>query len=130
MFKISPIQKVDTAVKYLKEAGAEYINGAFTYAMNDMDSGELMGIAQFEISNEYGYIFDLKPRINYSDFEAMFILGRQTMNFIDKCGVHYCKASISAGDEALLRAIGFKPVGDWYECDMTGMFDGNCCEHK
>ena len=130
MFKISAVQDKDLQKKYTIECGAEYSEELFLYAMTDNDSGQLMGIAQFEICKGYGYIKDLKPRLGYSDFEAMFILGRATMNFIDLCGVHRCRASADAGEERLIRAIGFKLSGDSYEVDMTGMFDGNCANHK
>ena len=130
MFKITPIQDKDSAISYIKQTGAEYIEGAFVYAMNDVDSGELMGISQFEINSDSGYIYDIKSKIGYDDFEAMFILGRQTMNFIDKCGIHACKASKNAGDESLIKSIGFVLKDGIYYCDMTGMFDGNCAGHK
>ena len=99
--------------------------------MIDNDSGEIMGFSQFEIKEGCGYIYDLKPRIGYSDNEAMFILGRATMNFIDLCGVHKCKCSADAADPAIIHAIGFKSLEDGEPvCDMTGMFDGHCgCKH-
>ena len=87
-----------------------------------------MGFSQFEVG-EAGYIYDLLPAVGSDDFEAMFILGRQTMNFIDLCGNHICKARKDAGDARLLRAIGFKGEGDELSCDMTGMFDGHCSGH-
>jgi hypothetical protein len=96
--------------------------------MIDVDSLELMGMSQFEIGDGVGYIADLVPRIDYDDFEAMFILGRQTMNFIDLCGAHSVKASAETTDETLLRAIGFKKQENGeYFCDMDGMFDGKHC---
>ncbi len=76
------------------------------------------------------YIYDVKEAPNHDDFEAMFILGRQTMNFIDTCGAHTCYADKCAGIERLLKAIGFKENGDKLYCDMTGMFDGHCSGHK
>ena len=98
--------------------------------MINQESGELMGMAQFDISGGSGYIKTLKTKIGYSDFEAMFILGRATMNFIDLCGNHTCYAAPDAGDERLLRAIGFKPCDNGeYFADMTHMFDGHCDGH-
>ena len=130
MFKISPVQDTKLAKKYLEEIGSEYREGAFVYSMTDLDSGELMGASQFEITSEGGYIYDLKPKLNCDDFEAMFILGRQTMNFIDLCGSHSCRAAITGGEERLMLAIGFKRICDEYFCDMKGMFDGHCSGHK
>ncbi len=125
MFKITPVDEKSRQNEICLLCGATYLPEAFCYQMFDIESGELMGMSQFEIG-EYGYIFDLREVPGQNDFEAMFILGRQTMNFIDKCGAHTCKAAINAGDETLMRAIGFKATDGEYSCDMTGMFDGHC----
>ena len=85
--------------------------------MIDTENGKLMGFSQFEIRDGEGYISDLLPAPEYKDdFEAMFILGRQTMNFIDLCGIHTVKACATAADERLIKAIGFKASGDEYFC--------------
>ena len=130
MFKISAIQDKELQKKFAEECGAKFIPDAFAYSMVDNDTGVLMGISQFELFSGVGYIYDLKPRIGYSDFEAMFILGRATMNFIDLCGNHVCKAAIDAGEERLMKSIGFKLSDNEYFADMNGMFDGNCSGHK
>ena len=129
MFKITPIQDKDRQREICALCSAEYREDAFAYQMYDTDSGELMGMSQFEISKE-GYIYDLKEVSGRDDFEAMFILGRQTMNFIDLCGAHICRASYSAGEKRLLRAIGFSERDGELICNMTGMFDGHCGGHK
>ena len=130
MFKITPIQSVDEQIAVAKRCGTEYREGAFAYAMIDADSGELMGFSQFEITDNGGHLIDLRPIGKEDDYEAMFILGRATMNFIDLCGLHICRAATEAGDERLLHAIGLRLKGDCYECDMTGMFDGNCSKES
>ena len=129
MFKITPIQEKECQQRICLLCGAEYRPDAFAYQMFDIDSGEIMGMSQFEVG-EHGYIYDLKEAPDRNDFEAMFILGRATMNFIDLCGVHYCKAADTACGERLILSIGFKKEKDEYVCDMTGMFDGNCGGHK
>lgn len=129
MFKITPIQEKALQEKIATLCGAEYRPDAFAYQMFDIDSGKIMGMSQFEIG-EHGYIYDIKEAPSCDDFEAMFIMARQTMNFIDLCGNHTCYASKDAGNERLLRAIGFKEVDGQMYCDMTGMFDGNCSGHK
>ena len=131
MFKITPIQDIIKQKKRAEECGIPAREGLFAYEMIDVDTQELMGMAQFERGDGVGYIADLVPRIGYDDFEAMFILGRQTMNFIDLCGAHRVRASAETTDEALLRAIGFKSQEDGsYFCDMDGMFDGKHCSGK
>ena len=87
-------------------------------------------IGEFCDTDKGGYISDLKPRLGSSDFEAMFILGRSTMNFIDLCGKHTCYAAEYAAEERLLKAIGFsKDENGRYFVDMTGFFDGHCSGH-
>lgn len=128
MFKITPIQEKTRQKEICDICGAEYRPDAFAYQMYDIDSGEIMGMTQFEIG-ESGYIFDIREAFGRDDFEAMFILARQTMNFIDLCGAHTCRAAAYAANERLLLAIGFKKTGEDYFCDMSGMFDGHCGGH-
>ena len=130
MFKISPLRDVNLLKEYLEKCNVKVIPGAFVYAMTDIDSGELMAVSQFEITEVCGYIYNLCSVPELDDFEAMFILGRQTMNFIDLCGMHTCRADENSAEEKLLKAIGFKKDSDGYICDMTGMFDGHCSGHK
>ena len=128
MFKITPIQSTQDAEKFASSCGAVIKDGCFVYAMTDCESGEIMGLSQFEILDGYGYIYDVKEAADKNDFEAMFILGRQTMNFIDLCGISVCRADLNAGDESLLKAIGFKMSDGFYECSTQGMFDGSHCQ--
>ena len=130
MFKISPINDIKLQAEFASMCGATAKDGFFAYAMIDVESNQLMGFSQFEIDSSGGYITDIRPRIDYSDFEAMFILTRATMNFIDMCGAHTCKAEKNSADEGLLKAAGFKPTenGEWF-ADMSGMFDGHCGGH-
>ena len=129
MFKITPTQDKSRQIEICELCGAEFRPNAFAYQMVDADDGHLMGMTQFDIESN-GYIYDIKEAPGLSDFEAMFILGRQTMNFIDSCGAHTCYAAENSGDESLLRAIGFKENKNGeYFADMTGMFDGKCGGH-
>ena len=129
MFKITPIQDKEKQKEICELCGTEFRPDAFAYQMFDIDSGEIMGMSQFEIG-EYGYIYDIREAPNHNDFEAMFILARQTMNFIDLCENHYCYANEASVPKRLLRAIGFKENDGRFYCDMTGMFDGKCDGHK
>ena len=130
MFKISPIQSKELQKEYAKACGAEFAPDLFGYSMIDQEDGSLMGMSQFDISGECGYIKTLRARIGYEDFEAMFILGRATMNFIDLCGNHTCRAAIDAAEERLIKSIGFKldESGEYF-ADMTDMFSGHCGGH-
>lgn len=130
MFKIEPIQDKSKQKELCELLGTDYCADYFGYYMYDLDSGKPMGFSQFEISDGHGYIKDLLSPKEEFDREAMFILGRQTMNFIDMCGAHLCFAADSAADPSLLSSIGFKRDGSGkLFCDMTGMFEGGCGNH-
>ena len=130
MFKITPIQEKSKQKDICEDFGIEFREDFFAYIMFDLDTGALMGMSQFELRGDSGYISELTPYHGLSDNEAMFILGRQTMNFIDLCGAHVCYARDGAADPKMLSAMGFKEMrGSDYYCDMTGMFDGHCDGH-
>ena len=129
MFKITPIQNETERKKLFSKYGIIPREGFLSYLMYNMENGEPMGISQFDITGESGYISDLRSVGENEDFEAMFILGRQTMNFIDLCGSHSCTSDANAGDPRLLHAIGFRECDGRLFVDMTGMFDGHCDGH-
>lgn len=130
MFKISPIQDKNEQKDIATSLCVEFLPDYFAFSMRESDSGELMGFCQFELGCGEAIISHLVPSDKYrEDFEAMFILGRAAMNFIDTCGVHICRARDNAGDERLLHAIGFRRTEDGYYVDMTGFFDANCSGH-
>ncbi len=131
MFKITPVQTESDAEKFMRACSASIKEGCFIYAMTDCESGDIMGISQFEILDGFGYIYDIKEAEGLCDFEAMFILTRQTMNFINLCGVDICRADLDAADKSLLKSAGFKELDKYFECSMQGMFDGSHCSgHK
>ena len=125
MFKITPIQEKSRQKEICELFNVEFRPETFAYLMYDAGTNDIMGMSQFEVS-EYGYIFDIREYGDKDDFEAMFILTRATMNFIDLCGAHTCKAAKFSADKRLLVSAGFKDIDGEYFCDMTGMFDGKC----
>ena len=110
MFKITPIQNTEAQNIRAKECGIPARDGFFAYEMFDVDTLELMGMSQFEISEDGGYISELVPKIGYDDFEAMFIMTRGALNFIDLCGYHLACCTSDAGDTTLIKAAGFKEI--------------------
>ena len=131
MFKIEPVQEKARQKELCEFFGVDFREEYFAYFMYDIDTEEPMGFSQFEIRSDSGYISELVSSPKGFDREAMFILGRQTMNFIDICGGHICYAKDGAGEEKLLSSIGFKrnETGELIS-DMHGMFDGHCGGHK
>lgn len=127
MFKIFPIQDEETKNAYAAACGANIVGGAFSYGMADAETLAIMGFSQFDIDGEDAVLYDLKEKIGQNDFEAIFILGRATLEFCERCGATACFAKTEAADATLLRAIGLRTERDGgFYGRIEGMFDGHC----
>ena len=128
MITVKPIQSKSDQEFFCSKCNIHYDEDLMAYGA--YVDGEFVGICQFAIKGDRGFIKNIAPVSGTNDFEAMFIMGRGTMNFIDLCENHTCYADDNSASERLLLAIGFKRKDDKYFCDMTGMFDGHCDGHK
>ena len=135
MLKVLPIQSKETQEEICRSCHIEYRPDALAYAAS-VDE-ELVGICQFKLTAEGGVLYDIatvdghREDSECSDFEALFVMGRGTLNFIDLCGVHFATYQGSNPNESLLRAIGFrKNDSDVFEINLEGFFTDHCHEHS
>ena len=128
MLKVLPIQAKAEQEEICRLCGVEFKPDLLAYSATV--DGELRGVSQFKLTAEGGLVYDVAPALNTYDFEALFVLGRGTLNFIDLCGVHYAKylGSVDSEEkERLLKAIGFKKTDNGsLELDLTGFFTDHC----
>ena len=130
MFKITPVNDIEEAKSLCERLALPYFEGAFYYKMFDMETDEIMGISVFELYSTHGELLALKEADGKDDFEAMFILIRQTMNFINLCGQKICIAKANYTPERMLLCSGFQEKEDnSYQAVLEGMFDGHCHSH-
>ena len=129
MLIVKPILEKDKQEEICRACGAAY--DADLLACSAYDDGNLIGFCQFALSGKTAVLTDLRPKIGVDDFEAMFILARGTLNYIDLCGIHKARCTADAGDLTLIRAIGFKEIGEnVFEMDLTDEFNGKCSHCK
>ena len=135
MLKVLPIQSKLQQEEICVKCQIQYKPELLAYAASIDD--DLVGICQFKLTDEGGFLYDLAKVPNRtenkecSDFEAMFVMGRGTLNFIDLCGVHRAYFCGSTADESLLRAIGFSKNSEGvYEINLEGFFTDHCGNHK
>ena len=129
MLIIKPIQTKELQAEFCAKCGIEFHEKALAYAAHV--DGVFTGICQFTLNDEFGLIENLVSPEGLDDFEALFIMGRQTMNFIDLCGVHQAQMLPNAASERMILALGFKKEQDGvYRIDMTGFFEGGSCQSK
>ena len=128
MLKILPIQSKDEQKNICSACGVDFNADLLAYSATVDDV--LAGVSQFKLTDKGGVIYDIAPVIGGFDFEALFVLGRGTLNFIDLCGVHkatYVGTTPDEQTERLIRAIGFKKQEDssWF-VDLEGFFTDHC----
>ena len=136
MLKVLPIQTKAEQEALCHRCNIKFNADLLAYAA--YVDGEEVGICQFKLTDRGGYIYDIaavtdrdepadtKTRAA-SDFEALFVMGRGALNFIDLCGVHKAFYIGQVSDKALLSAIGFKEDADgvlWV--DLEGFFTDHC----
>ena len=132
MLKVLPIQTKSEQEKICEACDVIFNPDLLAYSATVDD--ELRGVSQFKLTAEGGLVFDIAPAIDTYDFEALFVLGRGTLNFIDLCGVHYAIYRGEIKDEQherLLKAIGFKKTDSGsFEVDLNGFFTDHCHDKK
>lgn len=122
MLEIKPIQTKEEQKRICEMCGVEYFPDDMAYFASEGD--KLLGVCQFNMKGGRGYISNMSNAIGVDDFEAMFIMARQTLNFIDLCGVH---GAVYLGEESRLsKAVGFKNVDGELFMDLTGFFESPC----
>lgn len=129
MLIVKPVQDKSEQEKYCAECMTGFEPDALCYAAFVDD--ELVGICQFRIMAGGAHIIDLCRAKGTDDLDALFIMGRQTMNFIDLHGVHECCFDESAVAELSVdfaKKLGFIERGGKLWVDLNGFFDSPC-EH-
>lgn len=134
MLEVLPIQTKSEQEAYAARCGVKYYSELMAY--HATIDGTLAGICQFTMNENGGSIRSLGlvpckdvPELSDKDrFEALFVMGRATLNFIDLCGVHiaYFDAE-DFEDEKVISAIGFKKNSEGrYEMSLTDFFQAPC----
>ena len=136
MLKVLPVQSKAQQEELCTRCGVIFQPDLLAYAAT-VDE-KFVGICQFKLTSEGGFIYDIakltdrdvpedqKAR-DASDFEALFVMGRGALNFIDLCGVHKAFYVGEPVDEPLIRAIGFKQNDNGrYEINLEGFFTDHC----
>ena len=126
MLIIRPVENKEEQKKICEACGVSYRADAMAYGAHEDD--KLLGICQFSMDNDCGHLYDLCCADGVDDFEALFIMGRQTLNFIDLCGVHH---AVFHGEETrAVKAVGFKREGGELVMDLEGFFTEPCKHEK
>ncbi len=99
-------------------------------AFSCYENERFVAICQFKCNGGTAYIKDLRCREGVSDSEALIIMGRGVLNYVDLHGTHKAECSPCASAETIILATGFKKDQNGvYFVDLNGFFDGKCSGH-
>ncbi len=126
MLEIKTIEEKSEQEKICLACGVKYKPELFAYKA--YEGGALIAVSQFDIEGKDAVIYDMKQVAGAEyDFEAMFILGRAVLNFLDLCGVERVYFDTSEeGNEKMAKLVGFKNEGGRYGITLTGLFTEPC----
>ena len=124
MFQIKPIQTKEDQERICALCNTGYDADMLAYSATT-EKGELLGVCQFIMKEDTGYIKELVYAPGTDDFEAMFIMLRATLNFIDLCGIR--KVYYMGEVKPVVTAAGFKAdeSGKLF-IDLSGAFEHKC----
>ena len=123
MLEIKPIQTKEEQEKICGLCGVDFDADCLAYAAHE--NNILLGISQFRIAGEYAVIYNLSNACGIDDLDALIIMGKSALNFIDLCGVQ--DVIIKEESRDLPKLLGFKKDGgDVWRVNLHGYFDSPC----
>ena len=122
MLKILPIETKDEQERIMALCSIPYNVNALAYAA--YDDGVLVGGAQFLLKGATCHVTDIANATGVDDEEALFIMGRGLLNFVDLCGIHDAYLDFPEKvSEALRARIGFFTNDEGvYYMNLRGFF--------
>ena len=125
MIEVIPVQDKRDQQKVCELCKTDYRAGDMAYMARDKDSGMLLGTVQFAIRGKFGHITSIDNAESLSDPDALFILGRSAMNFLELCGIR--EAYFDVDDAKLAVSLGFKLGQDGSRiADLKKIFESPC----
>jgi hypothetical protein len=127
MLEIKPRQTTEEQKEICELCGIEFDPDCLAYSAKE--NGGLLGVSQFRIFGKYAVIYDLINVLNIDDLEALIIMGKATLNFINNCGID--DVIIKPQNNNLPQILGFKKDENGvYKLNLEGYFESPCEKQK
>lgn len=130
MIQVLPIQEKALQAQFCALCSIPYRAEQLAYAAYDA-KGNFVGMCQFYMNAEGGHLTDLALPTKEDPLDALFVLGRTALNFIDLCGIKLAFFEGTGLGDPLLSRIGFSKneQGNW-AMNLEGFFTKGCsCGH-
>lgn len=129
MLEVHPVESKEEQKNICAVCGIKYDADLLCYAA--YVDGVIVGASQFKLSPKAGIVYDIANSKGSDDDNALFVMGRQTLNFIDLCGIHFAEYVGNSENESLLRLIGYRKDSDGrWTMNLEGFFEAPCQHDK
>ena len=129
MLLIRPVQTPEEQKTLCERCGVPYRPGVLCYKAFEGTADEersLLGVCQFDPGNP-GLFYDLSSPPGVSDDDALFIMGRQALNFMELCGTETAVIPTDGTVSAVwAKKIGFTEQNDSMRFSLKGFFESPC----
>ncbi|MBQ9098210.1 MAG: hypothetical protein IJY50_02140 [Clostridia bacterium] len=130
MISVTPIQEKNEQERLCALCHVPYRADALAYVARNAE-GQLAGVCQFHMNAEGGHILDLATPTDKDPDDALFVMGRAALNFMDLCHIPTAYFDGACPTEtvtdALLCRIGFAPdKAGRYTISLDGFFKHPC----
>ncbi len=127
MLRARPIRDITEQKSCCAACGMVH-NADLLYFAIFEDETDCLGTCAFKFSQTCAEMIEIKPKCETYDDEAMFILGKATLNFIDLVG--FKSVIYKADDEKLRDLLEFYPKEGVWQVNLEGYFTEPCKRHE
>ena len=115
MFQIQPVRSKDLQRRLAQAVGAPYFPDTYAFYAVELtdDAAEvtaLLGLCQFTYTPEEAVIRSVKPAAGYEDDEAITVMVRAVMSFLDHAEIPFVFIAPDAAEPERIRRWGFRPL--------------------
>lgn len=127
MLRARAVREVEEQVGCCAACGMEHNPDRLYFAIFEEEI-DCLGCCEFRLCPGGAEIVTVKPKVGTYDDEAMFILGKATLNFLDLMGI---KQVIYSGDDTKhAKLMEYLQRDGVWTLNLEGYFDGHChCGH-
>lgn len=127
MLRARPLRDIEEQKNSCNVCGMVH-NADYLYFAIFENETNCLGTLAFKFTKIGAEILEVMPKTGTYDDEAMFILGKAALNFIDLVGPKYVE--YKANDSKLAALLEFYPKNGVMQLNLEGYFDEPCKRHK
>ena len=136
MFEVQPIRSPELQAEVAEKLGGKYIDGTFAFYAAEMEDDFTnvkypIALLQFTLSPEKAVIKSLDIREGSEDDEAVTVLVRAAMSWVNKADVPFIEFDDGATDDEYIRSVSFRrnENGRW-SVDLGKFYKSPCAYGK